>query len=138
MPDYTSTSPQIWEWLTAQGVTFEVDEFAPKVWWSKIDAAGLLYVALRPRLVEDKYICPFFGPGGADNSLKALRGWCEKKSYDGDVLHYLTQGSSAHYWSIYVIDTTVEGDECYHLHSTNAKTDGIALHDLLYKLMEAK
>lgn len=157
MPNYIETSPQISEWLKGQGIEIEVDGFAPVVY--KITNAhsltGILKIGFYGIVVERgdgrelgcEYLCPFFGPGGEGNLLKALRAWCEKngcyfasdKERDdkGDDVEWFLQS--------YELKKQTYGPPPYEQETVpvfqieaQGKTDGIALHDLLVKLMEAK
>ncbi len=136
--DFMKSSQKIGAWLKAQGITFEVDEFAPVIWSGDMgqllvstrhDAINAIYKINEERGefdCEGKIICPFFGPGGADNSLKALTAWCEKKGYVLERPTYYKYIA----WAIW------HRRVC--LFICKGKTDGIALHDLLEKLMEEK
>lgn len=115
------TSREISKWLDDEGITFEVDEFAPVVW--KNNYGGIVDVLANVK--KARILCPFFGPGGADNCLKALRAWCEKR---GKELVYGLTNYDIHWW-IAPFDDQAEQE-----YFGSGKTDGIALHDLLYKL----
>lgn len=136
MTDFIKTSQVIQRFLDKHDIKIEVDEFAPCVArWTK--ESPPFYAVYTKKHIDTYFykemVCPFYGPGGEGNCLKALRAWVKKQ---GDVLYCLCQQDASHdcRWSIYVIDTMVEGDECCHLYETSGKTDGESLHDLLYKI----
>lgn len=133
MTDYIATSQVIQKFLDKNDITFEVDEFAPVVYKAAFAPNGI--DVRSERAIADCFlICPYYGPGGADNSLKALRAWAKKNGWR------LTQSNSrAHEqqlaWSLTRWDDKVRK----YIYATKpvwsyGKTDGIALHDLLYKL----
>lgn len=138
MNDYIDRSREITDALKAQGVVIEVDEFAPVVWSGDMgqsfvsarrDAINAIYAINEERGeydCEGKIICPYFGPGGADNCLKALRAWCEKEGYVLESPTYYNDIA----WAIWRGEPHCR--RC--LLTRKGKTDGIALHDLLYKI----
>lgn len=140
MPDYIAPSLKLSEWLKEQGITFEVDEHAPVVWK---DGFGATFVSVLGEVVTSQIVCPFFGPGGADNSAKALRAWCEKNNCylaledtkDGIVKWLLISEDT-----VEVGGTPMEPPEMEPaiLIEGKGKTDGEALRDLLENLMEEK
>lgn len=157
MTDYKKTSREIDAGLKAQGITIEVDEFAPCIMECPECKAAAVCIPrgnpLSPGIAcrNTKHrqpcfyiiVCPFFGPGGADNSLKALRAYCKK--YDC----YLAIEDAPHEvakWLLISEETVeVDGDpqeppqpEPALCLDSEGKTDGEALRDLLYKLMEEK
>lgn len=129
MPNYIESSRKISARLDAQGIMFKVDMFAPEVWRGKasspLDCRSRYYVALMGREFGDEYVCPFFGPGGEGNLLKALRAWRKKQE-----AARFDVGEEGYAHVVMVGDD----DKLVGFHG-HAKTDGTALHDLLEKLM---
>lgn len=127
---YTKSSQTITEFLDKEKIKIELDKFAPVLATTNAGIIGIYTwreVSLSDAL---KYLCPLFGPGGADNSLKALRGWVDKQAEEWDFDIIKRDGNIVWLmWKSGTLARTIEGV---------GKTDGIALHDLLYKLMEAK
>jgi len=80
MSRYIESSQKIDIWLPKQGVLFDPDKTAPRVY---LRGKHYHYVGCHPpngdKAGLDRYICPYFGPGGSDNSFKALRA-CEMKA----------------------------------------------------------
>ena len=157
MADYMKSSREMSEWLKSQGITIEVDEYAPVVMECPECKRAAISIPrgnpLSPGLAchnqahrQPCYyiiVCPFFGPGGADNSVKALRAWCEKY---GCYLVLEDKKDDVITWLLISEDTVDVGGnhleppqpEPALLLEGKGKTDGIALHDLLENLMEAK
>lgn len=146
--DYIASSIKISEWLESLDIHIEVDRYAPYV--KAIGEGGttqgvfpaylLGYYNNRGTWIELENICPYFGPGGADNLLKALRAWVEymNEQAEGDRVYDLTSSDNLcgeTSYGIWVIDTTTD-ETGYGPRSKYAPSDGIALHDLLCKLME--
>lgn len=129
MTDFIKTSREISAWLDAQKITIEVSRYAPKVYkGANTVSVNLSYIDHRPRntgRIPDQYVCPFFGPGGEGNSLKALLAL----GYEIDSIEPFDDGRLGCFVSKF------SGDGC--LVESN-KSCGIALHGLLEKLMEAK
>lgn len=70
--------------------------------------------------IYDKFICPYFGPGGSDNTLKALRAWCDKNDRSLQ-MHGLL------WW----IHNPISRENYA---GTEAKADGEALYNLLWEV----
>jgi hypothetical protein len=124
MTDYIKSSLTITEFLEKEKITIEVDEFAPVV-VRAID--GSLQVSTRQfmRFERDRIICPYFGSGGEGNLLKALTATCESKPLENTwQLSRVDLGA----WEI------LDGYGHPVFQAFGYKTDGIALHDLLYKI----
>lgn len=153
MPDYIKTSLKLTEWLKGQGITFEPEKHAPAILDDNDDGCKNCDHPSRPtvhtydfcksvRNGED-YLAPFFGPGGSDNSLKALRAYCKKK---GLKLHQATLRDGLPRWKVgepheHIEKNPIGYDKrtCWTtvVASSGAReADGIALRDLLVKLME--
>lgn len=120
MDDITK-SREIWAWLKAQGITFEVDEYAPVV-VRFLKSRYSVELRVNAEANEDVILCPFFG--SADNSLKALRAWCKKHDK-------CLEMHGIHWWIRNPIGNALGPD-------AEGKTDGEALLALLVKLMEEK
>ena len=134
MTNYIESSRKIDRGLKGQKVTFKVDEHAPKVWKRKPPpipppdyGEGLseypYYVGSAEISVGDEFVCPYYGPGGSDNCMKALRA-LEKKTIASSID---IKGSAwkTIYWHFNALHHTYGQGE----------TDGEALHDLLLKLV---
>lgn len=139
MPDYIQGSIDITAWLKKQGIEIEVDENTPVVSRWTLESTPLYQVYTRrhtARYFYYDYICPYFGPGGEGNCLKALRAWAKKNKYtlvsaqgdDGDIewlLHCCEKHSHAFAHSPI--------GRCRY-----GKTDGEVLPALLIKLKEQR
>lgn len=124
IPNYIESSRKLWPWLKAQGVVIEVDEYAPVVFF---DTLRKEHIIGQKCWTGYKYICPFFGPGGADNCLKALRGWYDLQLKKRIVVIPLR-------WDVGVDERGFYLRWLIDIKYGKGKTDGIALHDLLLKI----
>ena len=147
--DDIASSIKLSEWLDSLDIHIEVDKHAPVVvFQTHTDAEGRTTadgedVLLKKATEEDEppdgyggywlfeYICPYFGPGGADNSLKALTEWCVKN--EGHALRRAERGAIVEWW-IETLPVPHSGPSGVFV--SEGKTDGIALRTLLCKLME--
>ena len=137
MTDYIKGSPEIYEWLIAQGVpkeALEPDKFAPCVWYST-KSEDRPMVRLYGDVSCVRTVCPYYGPGGEGNTLKALRGLEEKRIIAYPKLHgnlHDADGAPL-YWvgavrlDVKLMGTKVDGE---------GSSDGEALYALLVKIME--
>lgn len=129
MTDHIKSSRVIGKFLESQGITIEVDEFAPVVVTCYAIPPQRYAITFRKNADEDgNYVCPYFGPGGLDNTMKALRAWIKKYS-DSNFDLWLRE-KEALLWARRNSGYPVEALKSY------SQPDGIALHDLLCKLME--
>jgi hypothetical protein len=129
MTDHIKRSLEIQAFLDREKITVEPDEFAlVVVHWTKEEPP---FYQVCTKQHADRYfykeiVCFFYGPGGADNSLKALRAWVKKQMEArldiGEKHAFIT---AWHEKRKRLVGYHGEG-----------KTDGIALADLLEKLME--
>lgn len=132
MSDYIQGSIEISAWLKNQGIEIELDpsdktedNYGPRVWRENTRArtSGLVqdyYVGIWFVGGNDEYVCPYFGPGGEGNCLKALRVLEEKNDWLLAVMGY-------EWWIKGAIRQKTIAD-------ATANPDGEALFALLMKL----
>lgn len=125
MTDFIKTSQVIQRFLDKEKIKVEPDEFAPVVvqlsghepWvvsYDDVDSEGIY---------PEEILCPFYGPGGADNSLKALRAFWGR----GGELIIKGPPHTA------MMDFGEGGRLCFG-GKRSETTDGKVLHDLLYAI----
>lgn len=127
MTDYIKSSQVIQGFLEKEEIEIEVDEHAPVVGYCTRDEKR---AHVMRQWTIDHYEgwerrCIFFGPGGADNCLKALRLFC-KMRWLGAYIDPREVGGGVARWICEIPGVKREWGE--------GKTDGEALHDLLYKI----
>jgi hypothetical protein len=130
MTNYIESSKTIQEFLDEEKIEIEVDEYAPVVLCTAPHGEWLVH--LKPTELSEyrpeEYRCPFFGPGGEGNLLKALRAWGKKKGYVLESPTYYKDIA----WAIWQGEPHCRFNRC--LFTGKGKTDGITLADLLYKI----
>lgn len=127
--NHIASSKTIQEFLDKEKIVVKPDEFAPVVFeWGITNPSGSYGVCAKGDVAFPRnYTCPYFGPGGEGNLLKALHayimqsgGWLRRQYHDGFI-----------YWSL----QRYGEDGCHDfIADGKGKTDGIALHDLLHKI----
>ena len=159
MPDYIKRSIELDLWLKAQGIVVEPDEFAPVVWKPPVGEVCIQTF----RFCVSGVVCPYYGPGGSDNLLKALRGlelkdpknrlyasnecqeegcpcWEDPAYPQSNCSCGRCKKEDIHHkqpcWQFHPNPPLADERSCFPYYWFWGKTDGEALADLLWKLKE--
>lgn len=149
MTDHIKSSQVIQGFLEKEKIKIKLDKYSlviaqppsfrepDVVTYDDVDDSGIM---------KDEMLAPFYGPGGADNSLKALQGWLDKKWEEGnpynlrrvDLSDDVEEGEPRIQYTLAPrYSNDIDGPDGPTFEATG-HSDGIALHDLLEKLMEEK
>jgi hypothetical protein len=133
MTDHIKRSLEIQAFLDREKIKVEPDEFAPvvarQIEGGRFKYGGRITVTTKEAIKQPglwEYACPFYGPGGADNSMKALTVWVVNQYRDWRLARVV--------WVDGTIQWTVGRSLGAVVFDGKGKTDGEALADLLYKI----